>query len=79
MLLARLWAACGLLTAHLPQSTLTISSIPHLCQLLIDELERILLGRICEVGSEVSERVNGTWFVDDMLSRSVGRWEGCLM
>ncbi|GLB33862.1 putative subunit 17 of Mediator complex [Lyophyllum shimeji] len=35
------------LTAHLAQATLTISSIPQLCQLLIDEVERRLLHGIC--------------------------------
>ncbi|RDB22683.1 Mediator of RNA polymerase II transcription subunit 17 [Hypsizygus marmoreus] len=65
------------LTAHLPQATLTISSIPQLCQLLTDEVERWLLQRICELGNELCDEVGGTWFVD--LSRCVGRWEGCVL
>ncbi|KAF8076451.1 subunit 17 of mediator complex-domain-containing protein [Lyophyllum atratum] len=65
------------LTAHLSQATLTISSIPQLCQLLTDEVERCLLHRICERGKEMCEHVGGTWFVD--LSRCVGRWEGCVL
>lgn len=65
------------LTAHLPQATLKISSIPQLCQLLTDEVERCLLYRICERGRETHEHVGGTWFVD--LSRCVGRWEGCVL
>ncbi|KAG6816925.1 hypothetical protein H0H87_001627 [Tephrocybe sp. NHM501043] len=56
------------LTAHLSQATLTISSIPQLCQLLTDEVERCLLQRICERGRETYEHVGGTWFVD--LSRN---------
>jgi len=56
-----------------------ISSIPHLCQLLIDEIERSLLGRICDIGKDVCENIAGTWFVDEMMCRSVGRWEGCVL
>jgi mediator of RNA polymerase II transcription subunit 17 len=65
------------LTAHLSQATLTISSIPQLCQLLTDEIERCLLQRICELGREICEDVGGTWFID--LSQCVGRWEGCVL
>jgi len=65
------------LTAHLSQATLTISSIPQLRQLLGDEIERCLLQRICQVGSELCEQVGGIWFID--LSRCVGRWEGCVL
>jgi mediator of RNA polymerase II transcription subunit 17 len=65
------------LTAHLSQATLTISSIPQLCQLLSDEIERCLLQRICELGREICEHVGGTWFID--LSQCVGRWEGCVL
>lgn len=65
------------LTAHLSQATLTISSIPQLCQLLNDEIERCLLQRICDLGTELCEHVGGTWFVD--LNRCVGRWEGCVL
>lgn len=67
------------LTAHLPQATLPLSSIPQLVQLLSDEMEQCLLNRICEVGSDVCDRVNGTWFVDMLSARSVGRWEGCVL
>lgn len=67
------------LTAHLPQATLTLSSIPQLVQLLSDEVESCLLNRICEIGREMCDRVNGTWFVDMVSSRSVGRWEGCVL
>lgn len=65
------------LTAHLSQATLLVSSIPQLCQLLIDEIERCLLQRICELGREICEHVGGTWFID--LSQCVGRWEGCVL
>jgi len=64
------------LAAHLTNTTLSISSIPQLCQLLLDETERFLLERICEVGRELCEPVNGAWFLDQLTSRSVGRWEG---
>jgi len=64
------------LATHLTNTTLSISSIPQLCQLLLDETERFLLGRICEVGRELCEPVNGAWFLDQLTSRSVGRWEG---
>jgi len=67
------------LTAHLPQATLPLSSIPQLVQLLNDEIEQCLLNRICEVGSDISDTVNGTWFVDMLSARSVGRWEGCVL
>jgi mediator of RNA polymerase II transcription subunit 17 len=67
------------LTAHLPQATLAISSIPQLGQLLSDEIEQCLLERICEIGSELCLGVGGTWFVDLVASRSVGRWEGCVV
>lgn len=64
------------LTAHLPQATLTVASITHLTQLLFDEVSRCLLHRICDVGSEMCEVVHGTWFVDLLAGRTVGRWEG---
>ncbi|KAI0068724.1 hypothetical protein BV25DRAFT_1986305 [Artomyces pyxidatus] len=71
--------APSLLTAHFSQATLSISSIPQLVQLLYDETEQCLLQRICEVGTELSERMNGTWFVDLLMGRSVGKWEGCVL
>lgn len=64
------------LIAHLPQATLTIASIPQLTQLLVDEIGSCLLNRICELGSTLCEPVHGTWFVDLLTGRSVGRWEG---
>ena len=64
------------LTAHLPQATLTIASITHLTQLLFDEVSRNLLDRICEIGTQMCESVHGTWFVDLLAGRTVGRWEG---
>jgi mediator of RNA polymerase II transcription subunit 17, fungi type len=67
------------LTIHLPQATLTIPSIPQLCQLLSSEIESCLLSLICELGNELCRDVDGTWFVDLVKSRSVGRWEGCVM
>ncbi|KLO08277.1 hypothetical protein SCHPADRAFT_944596 [Schizopora paradoxa] len=67
------------LVAHLPQATITIISVPQLRQLLVDEFERRLLGRICSIGTDLCENINGTWFVDEMMCRSVGRWEGCAL
>ncbi|KAI0268274.1 subunit 17 of mediator complex-domain-containing protein [Gloeopeniophorella convolvens] len=67
------------LTAHLSQATLSISSIIQLAQLLRDETEQCLLQRICDMGNELSEQVNGTWLVDLPLSRAVGKWEGCAL
>jgi len=67
------------LVAHLPQATITIVSVPQLRQLLVDEFEGRLLGRICSTGTELCENINGTWFVDEMMCRSVGRWEGCVL
>jgi mediator of RNA polymerase II transcription subunit 17 len=67
------------LTAHLAQATLAISSIPQLSQLLVDEIERFILTRICEIGTDACELVNGTWFLDLITSRSVGRWDGYVL
>ncbi|KAH7914170.1 subunit 17 of mediator complex-domain-containing protein [Hygrophoropsis aurantiaca] len=67
------------LTAHLSQATLSIASIPQLVQLLSDEVERYLLKRICEIGIHACECVNGTWFVDLVSGKTVGRWEGCIL
>lgn len=67
------------LTAHLPQATLPIASIPQLVQLLSDEVERCLLNRLCEVGSQVCERAGATWFVDFVSGKAVGRWEGTIL
>lgn len=64
---------------HLPQATIQVVSMPHLSQLLVDEIERSMLGRICEIGVEVCQSISGTWFVDDMMSRAVGRWEGSVL
>ncbi|KAF8974515.1 subunit 17 of mediator complex-domain-containing protein [Flammula alnicola] len=65
------------LTAHLSQATLTISSLPQLSQLLMDEIERCLLQRICGLGRELCDTVGGIWFID--LNRCVARWEGCVL
>jgi len=56
-----------------------ISSIPQLSQLLIDEVEGFILTRICEIGTNTCEIVNGTWFLDLITSRSVGRWDGYVL
>lgn len=72
-------ASPSTLVVHLPQATLPIASISQLNQLLVDEISGGLLSRICEMGTELCEWVNGTWFVDLLSGRSVGRWEGCVL
>ncbi|KAI0335458.1 hypothetical protein GY45DRAFT_799896 [Cubamyces sp. BRFM 1775] len=67
------------LTAHLPQATLPVASISQLTQLLVDEISSRLLHRICDIGTDRCEKVNGTWFVDLLSGRCVGRWEGCVL
>lgn len=73
------FAAPSNLMVHLPQATIQVVSMPHLCQLLVDEIERSMLGRICEIGIEICQSISGSWFVDDMMCRAVGRWEGCVL
>ncbi|KIJ56789.1 hypothetical protein M422DRAFT_22933 [Sphaerobolus stellatus SS14] len=63
----------------LPQATLTITSVPQLCQLLRDEVERSLLESICKVGYSVSQSAEGTWFVDKLSNRAVGRWDSTVL
>ncbi|KAJ3570395.1 hypothetical protein NP233_g4432 [Leucocoprinus birnbaumii] len=65
------------LVAHLSQSTLTVTSVPQLCQLLMDEVEQCILSRIRDLGKSLSENVEGVWFID--LDHCVGRWEGCVL
>lgn len=65
------------LTAHLSQATLAISSLPQLSQLLMDEIERCLLQKICNLGREMCSSLGGIWFVD--LDRCIARWEGCVL
>ncbi|KAG1732327.1 hypothetical protein EDD22DRAFT_982535 [Suillus occidentalis] len=60
-------------------ATLPIASIPQLVQLLSDEVERCLLNRLCEVDSQVCDRVGATWFVDFVSGKAVGRWEGNIL
>ncbi|KIK68089.1 hypothetical protein GYMLUDRAFT_154807 [Collybiopsis luxurians FD-317 M1] len=66
-----------LLTAHLSQATMSITSMPQLSELLSDEVERFFLERICGVGRRICKDMGGIWFVD--LNRCVGRWEGCVL
>ncbi|KAF4619339.1 hypothetical protein D9613_005033 [Agrocybe pediades] len=65
------------LTAHLSHATLTIASLPQLSQLLMDEIERCLLQRICTIGREICSSLGSIWFID--LNRCVAKWEGCMM
>jgi len=65
------------LVAHLSQATLTISSLPQLSQLLMDEIEKCLLQRICEIGGELCRAVGAIWFIDS--NRCIARWEGCVL
>ena len=67
------------LTAHLSRATLAVPSIPQLNELLSNEIERCILGEICDLGNKLCECVKGTWFVDEVKGGSVGRWEGCVL
>jgi len=67
------------LTSHLPLATLPIASIPQLTQLLMDEVEKFLLNKMCDAGTQASESVNGAWFVDPVSGKTVGRWDGCIL
>ncbi|EIN10368.1 hypothetical protein PUNSTDRAFT_65442 [Punctularia strigosozonata HHB-11173 SS5] len=67
------------LTAHLPHATLPVASIPQLNQLLTDEVEQCILGSIRDTGKELCETLGGTWFVDLLSGRAVGRWDGCIL
>ncbi|KAG8218859.1 subunit 17 of mediator complex-domain-containing protein [Butyriboletus roseoflavus] len=51
------------LIAHLPQATLPITSVPQLSQLLSDEVEKCLLTKLCESGSQYSEHFGGACLV----------------
>ncbi|KAL4075817.1 subunit 17 of mediator complex-domain-containing protein [Scleroderma citrinum] len=73
------FASPSSLTAHLPQATLPIASVPQLCQLLADEGEKCLLVKLCEVGGQRCDRIAATWFVDTVSGKAVGRWEGCIV
>ena len=53
-----------------------MTSISQLTQLLWDEAASCLLQRVCELGETMSDGVHGTWFVDLLTGRTVGRWEG---
>ncbi|ESK94521.1 rna polymerase ii mediator complex component srb4 [Moniliophthora roreri MCA 2997] len=65
------------LTAHLSQATINILSIPELCKLLKDEIEKIVLERICGLGRQICGDLGAIWFVD--MNRCVGRWDGCVL
>ncbi|KZT74377.1 hypothetical protein DAEQUDRAFT_761241 [Daedalea quercina L-15889] len=69
----------SMLIAHLPQATLGIASLAQLSQLLADEVGAFLLKRICDIGTERCSGVSGAWFVDALSSRSVGKWDGCVL
>ena len=65
------------LTAHLSQATLSIFSIPQLSQLLMDEINKYLLQKICNMGREMCSASGGVWFID--LDRCIARWEGVVL
>ena len=67
------------LMVHLPHATMAIVSIQQLTQLLMDETKRTLHARICEIGVDICGTLKGTWFVDEIMNRAVGRWEGCAL
>ncbi|KAK1236632.1 hypothetical protein PQX77_000184 [Marasmius sp. AFHP31] len=62
------------LTVHLSQANISILSIPELKKLLSDEVESLVLERICSLGRQICNDVGGIWFVD--MNRCVGRWDG---
>lgn len=43
----------------------------------MDEVEQCLLNRIRDLGKNLTENIEGTWFID--LDHCVGRWEGCVL
>ena len=65
------------LTVHLSQANISILSIPELTKLLCDEVEKLVLERICGLGRQICNDVGGIWFVD--MNRCVGRWDGGAM
>ncbi|KAG7096901.1 hypothetical protein E1B28_004306 [Marasmius oreades] len=65
------------LTVHLSQASISILSIPELGKLLSDEVEKIVLERICGLGRQICDDVGGVWFVD--TNHCVGRWDGCAL
>lgn len=62
------------LIAQLSHATIPISTVPALTQILVDEIERCVLQRICELGRDI---VGGIWFID--FDHCVARWEGCVL
>jgi mediator of RNA polymerase II transcription subunit 17 len=72
-------ASPSTLIVHLPQVTQTITSMPQLHQLIADEFERYLLTRICELGKAFTQDAVGSWFVDLVTSRCIGKLEGQLV
>ena len=69
----------SILIAHLPQGTLGMASIAQLSQLLADEVGIFLLRRICDIGTDRCSGVSGAWFVDTLSSKSIGKWDGCVL
>jgi mediator of RNA polymerase II transcription subunit 17 len=65
------------LAAHLSQATVAVSSLPQLSHLLMDEIDRCLLQKICTMGRDICHVAGGIWFVD--MDRCVARWEGCAL
>jgi len=65
------------LAAHLSQATVAVSSLPQLSHLLMDEIDRCLLQKICKMGRDTCHVAGGIWFVD--MDRCVARWEGCAL
>ncbi|KAH7108296.1 subunit 17 of mediator complex-domain-containing protein [Auriculariales sp. MPI-PUGE-AT-0066] len=68
--------APSILHAVTSQANVKISSIPQLAQILQDEVELVLLDRICDLGKEVCDAEKALWFVDRVAGRTMGRWNG---
>lgn len=58
---------------------LTITSVPQLYQILRDEVQKGLLDDIRKIGEKASMAKGGSWFVDQISNKVVGRWEGTVM
>ncbi len=43
----------------------------------MDEVEQCLLNRIRDLGKDLTESLEGTWFID--LDHCIGRWEGSVL
>ncbi|GJJ07541.1 hypothetical protein Clacol_001743 [Clathrus columnatus] len=64
---------------RLPQATLTITSVPQLYEILRDEVQKGFLNDICKIGETASMAKDGSWFIDQLSNKVIGRWEGVVL